>query len=67
MNTSELLQIGSRVIFFLFLFLSIRTGDVIGFCLSLAVFLIMEHFIETLIEIEKLSLNNFLKDSQCDY
>jgi hypothetical protein len=48
MNTHEILSAGSRLTFFLLTFLSIRMGDGFGIFLTLAVFLIMENFIEEL-------------------
>jgi len=48
MNTAEKISICSRIFFFLTTFWSIHTGDPVGVFLSIAVFLVMENFIEDL-------------------
>lgn len=49
MTIYDFLLPSSRLTFFLLTFLSIRMGDAVGLVLSIAVFLIMENFIEDLI------------------
>lgn len=48
MNTTDILQIGLRIFFFLTTFFALRHGDLFGIVLSLTVFLLMEYFVDEL-------------------